>query len=78
MNADAILRFVASMPSNASGCVCHIAWQDSRMAERLCNTIQVCVIGAGKMSRLLLKHMAAKGCKSLVMLNRRCGICSVI
>lgn len=32
--------------------------------------LQVCVIGAGKMSRLLLKHMAAKGCKSLVMLNR--------
>lgn len=31
---------------------------------------QVCVIGAGKMSRLLLKHMAAKGCKSLVLLNR--------
>jgi glutamyl-tRNA reductase len=31
---------------------------------------KVCVIGAGKMSRLLLKHMAAKGCKSLVMLNR--------
>lgn len=30
------------------------------------------MIGAGKMSRLLLKHMAAKGCKSLVMLNRRC------
>ncbi len=32
--------------------------------------LQVCVIGAGKMSRLLLKHMAAKGCTSLTLLNR--------
>ena len=31
---------------------------------------QVCVIGAGKMSRLLFKHMAAKGCTSAVLLNR--------
>ena len=32
--------------------------------------LQVCVIGAGKMSRLLLKHMAAKGCTRLILLNR--------
>ena len=31
---------------------------------------QVCVIGAGKMSRLLFKHMAAKGCTRAVLLNR--------
>ena len=30
----------------------------------------MCVIGAGKMSRLLFKHMAAKGCTRAVLLNR--------
>ena len=46
-------------------------------ATALCNSAQitdgdtqVCVIGAGKMSRLLFKHMAAKGCTSAVLLNR--------
>ena len=28
------------------------------------------MIGAGKMSRLLFKHMAAKGCTRAVLLNR--------
>ena len=25
--------------------------------------VSVCIVGAGKMSRLLLKHLASKGCK---------------
>lgn len=32
--------------------------------------IQVCIIGAGKMSRLLVKHMASKGLNKLTILNR--------
>jgi len=31
---------------------------------------QVCIIGAGKMSRLLVKHLASKGCERVTMLNR--------
>jgi hypothetical protein len=31
---------------------------------------QVCIIGAGKMSRLLVKHMQSKGCTSVTVLNR--------
>jgi len=31
---------------------------------------KVCIIGAGKMSRLLLKHMSAKGCTRVTLLNR--------
>lgn len=35
-----------------------------------CEWFQVCIIGAGKMSRLLVKHMASKGLKRLTILNR--------
>ena len=31
---------------------------------------QVAVVGAGRMSRLLLQHLQAKGCRGLVLLNR--------
>ena len=31
---------------------------------------QVAVVGAGRMARLLLQHLLAKGCKGLVLLNR--------
>jgi glutamyl-tRNA reductase len=31
---------------------------------------KVCIIGAGKMSRLLVKHLASKGCSKVTMLNR--------
>lgn len=31
---------------------------------------KVCIIGAGKMSRLLVKHLASKGCTKVTMLNR--------
>jgi len=31
---------------------------------------KVCIIGAGKMSTLLVKHLASKGCTSLTILNR--------
>lgn len=30
----------------------------------------VCIIGAGKMSTLLVKHLASKGCKEVTVLNR--------
>lgn len=32
---------------------------------------KVCIIGAGKMSRLLVKHLSSKGCKRVTVLNRR-------
>ena len=32
---------------------------------------QVAVVGAGRMARLLLQHLQAKGCKGLVLLNRK-------
>eukprot|EP00887_Chlorella_sp_A99_P003870 scaffold11.g3870.t1 len=31
---------------------------------------KVCIIGAGKMSRLLVKHLSSKGCKKVTVLNR--------
>lgn len=31
---------------------------------------QVCIIGAGKMSKLLVKHMHSKGCTRMTVLNR--------
>mmetsp|Transcript_10325 Transcript_10325/g.33328 ORF Transcript_10325/g.33328 Transcript_10325/m.33328 type:complete len:536 (+) Transcript_10325:616-2223(+) len=36
------------------------SWDDAR----------VCIIGAGTMSRLLVKHLASKGCKKVTVLNR--------
>ena len=32
--------------------------------------MQVCIIGAGKMSRLLVKHLQSKGCSRMTVLNR--------
>ncbi len=34
------------------------------------NSEQVAVVGAGKMSRLLLQHLQSKGCSELVLINR--------
>ena len=34
---------------------------------------QVCIIGAGKMSKLLVKHLSSKGCTRVTVLNRRCA-----
>jgi hypothetical protein len=31
---------------------------------------QVCIIGAGKMSKLLVKHLSSKGCSRVTVLNR--------
>jgi len=31
---------------------------------------KVCIIGAGKMSRLMVKHLASKGCTDVMVLNR--------
>lgn len=33
-------------------------------------TTKVCVVGAGKMGKLVIKHLAAKGCKKMVVVNR--------
>ena len=35
-----------------------------------CPARQVCIIGAGKMSKLLVKHMHSKGCTRMTVLNR--------
>lgn len=35
-------------------------WEDAR----------ACIIGAGKMSTLLVKHLFSKGCREVVLLNR--------
>jgi Shikimate / quinate 5-dehydrogenase len=32
--------------------------------------VQVCIIGAGKMSKLLVKHLVSKGCEKMTILNR--------
>ena len=32
--------------------------------------VQICIIGAGKMSRLLVKHLDSKGCGQIILLNR--------
>ncbi|KAL4437455.1 hypothetical protein ABPG75_004594 [Micractinium tetrahymenae] len=34
------------------------------------NDAKVCIIGAGKMSKLLVKHMHSKGCNRMTILNR--------
>mmetsp|Transcript_19497 Transcript_19497/g.23355 ORF Transcript_19497/g.23355 Transcript_19497/m.23355 type:complete len:561 (+) Transcript_19497:29-1711(+) len=31
---------------------------------------RICIVGAGKMSRLLVKHLVSKGCDKMVVLNR--------
>ncbi len=31
---------------------------------------RVCIVGAGKMSTLLVKHLVSKGCTSVTLLNR--------
>jgi len=55
---------------------CPVAWVrggSSRRGVRRGVTsrgAQVCIIGAGKMSRLLVKHLASKGCERVTMLNR--------
>lgn len=34
------------------------------------NDARILIVGAGKMSRLLVKHLASKGCKEMTILNR--------
>lgn len=41
-----------------------------KLPSRNFSDAKICIIGAGKMSRLLVKHMASKGCTDVVMLNR--------
>jgi len=36
----------------------------------VCSDARILIIGAGKMSRLLVKHLASKNCKSMKILNR--------
>ncbi|XP_011002878.1 PREDICTED: glutamyl-tRNA reductase 1, chloroplastic-like [Populus euphratica] len=41
-----------------------------KLPESSYATTRVLVIGAGKMGRLVIKHLAAKGCKEMVVVNR--------
>lgn len=41
-----------------------------KLPSRNLSDARVCIIGAGKMSRLLVKHLASKGCSSVLVLNR--------
>lgn len=41
-----------------------------KLPSRSFDDAQVCVIGAGRMSTLLVKHLASKGCKQVTVLNR--------
>ena len=50
-------------------------WYVTYCMALLCNKsahagAQVCIIGAGKMSRLLVKHLQSKGCSAMTVLNR--------
>jgi glutamyl-tRNA reductase len=39
---------------------------------------RVCIIGAGKMSTLLVKHLLSKGCKRVTLLNRSLPRCQAL
>ena len=39
---------------------------------------RVCIIGAGKMSKLLVKHLSSKGCKRITLLNRSLPRCEAL
>lgn len=41
-----------------------------KLPECSYETASVCVIGAGKMGKLVIKHLVAKGCKKMVVVNR--------
>lgn len=41
-----------------------------KLPTRKFDDAKVCIIGAGKMSTLLVKHLASKGCKEVTILNR--------
>lgn len=41
-----------------------------KLPSRSFSDAKVCIIGAGKMSRLLVKHLASKGCTDVMVLNR--------
>ncbi len=43
------------------------AWQ---LPDQCLWSIQICIIGAGKMSRLLVKHLVSKDCGEIILLNR--------
>ena len=39
------------------------------------NDARICIIGAGKMTRLLVKHLASKGCERVTVVNRSMPRC---
>lgn len=41
-----------------------------KLPSRNWDDAKVCIIGAGKMSTLLVKHLLSKGCKEVTILNR--------
>ncbi len=41
-----------------------------KLPARSWEGVNVCIIGAGKMSTLLVKHLLSKGCKEVTVLNR--------
>jgi glutamyl-tRNA reductase len=41
-----------------------------KLPSRSWDGVRVCIIGAGKMSTLLVKHLLSKGCKEVTVLNR--------
>lgn len=41
-----------------------------KLPSRSFEGARVCIIGAGKMSTLLVKHLSSKGCKAVTILNR--------
>eukprot|EP00475_Leptophrys_vorax_P003126 TRINITY_DN11811_c0_g1_i1.p1 TRINITY_DN11811_c0_g1~~TRINITY_DN11811_c0_g1_i1.p1 ORF type:complete len:533 (-),score=46.88 TRINITY_DN11811_c0_g1_i1:86-1684(-) len=44
-----------------------------KLPESGLSTARVMIVGAGKMSRLLVKHLLSKGCKKMVVVNRSLG-----
>jgi glutamyl-tRNA reductase len=41
-----------------------------KLPSRSWDGVRVCIIGAGKMSTLLVKHLLSKGCREVTVLNR--------
>jgi len=41
-----------------------------KLPTHIFDDARVCIIGAGKMAKLLVKHLASKGCKRLTIVNR--------
>lgn len=49
-----------------------------KLPTRNFDDARVCIIGAGKMSTLLVKHLLSKGCKEVTLLNRSLPRCQAL